>query len=151
MFLVKIFGIFLIAVSCAAAGILKGLSIKNRSHKLSAFCDGLDTLYEYIEQGGTELLSAMKISFSKCSFLCFENNKFCCKDVDLSREDKTEINEFLMRLGMSSKKAECDRINCFKLKIKTHLKDAQKDVSQKSKIYQTLGICLGLTVGILLI
>lgn len=147
---VKLSGIFLIVVSCAAAGALKSLSIKNRSKKLSDFCDGLDTLYEHIEQGGTELFYAINNSFCKCNFLCFENNKFYCKDSDLSREDKAAIDEFLVHLGVSAKKAECDRISSFRIAMQKRLKDAEKDTAQKSKIYQTFGICIGLTIGILL-
>ncbi|MBQ8739932.1 MAG: stage III sporulation protein AB [Clostridia bacterium] len=151
MLLFKISGIFLIVIVCSAAGLLKSLSIKNRSKKLSAFCDGLNTLYEYIEQGGCELDIAIKISFSKCVFLQHKNGRFLCLDNDLKGEDKAMIDGFFDGLGSSAKKAECDRINSFKLKMKTHLKEAENDVSQKSKIYQTFGICIGLAIGILLI
>ncbi|MBQ8267108.1 MAG: stage III sporulation protein AB [Clostridia bacterium] len=151
MLLFKISGIFLIVIVCGAAGFLKSLSIKNRSKKLSAFCDGLNTLYEYIEQGGCELSIAIKNSFSKCVFLQHKNGRFLCLDNDLTDDDKTMINGFFNTLGLSVKKAECDRINGFKLKMKTHLKEAENDVLQKSKIYQTFGICIGLAIGILLV
>ncbi len=151
MLLVKAFGIFLIVVSCSAAGFLKSNSIKNRSKKLSDFCDSLDTLYQYIEQGGTELFLSIENSFSKCSFLCFENQRFYCKDSDLKDKDKAAIDDFFTTLGASAKKAECDRINAFKLKITSHLKEAENNVLQQSKLYQTFGICIGLAIGILLI
>lgn len=151
MFVIKLFGIFLIVIACMAVGFLKSLSIKNRSKKLSAFCDGLNTFYEYVEQGGCELDIAIKNSFSKCTFLRLENGRFLCLDNDLNGEDKVMIDGFFEGLGASAKKAECDRINGFKLKMKTYLKEAENDVSQKSKIYQTFGICIGLTIGILLI
>ncbi len=151
MLLVKAFGIFLIVVSCSAGGFLKSLSIKNRSKKLSDFCDGLDTLYQYIEQGGTELFLSIENSFSKCSFLCFKNQRFYCNDTDLKDKDKAAIDDFFTTLGASAKKAECDRISAFKLKIMSHLKEAENNVLQQSKLYQTFGICIGLVIGILLI
>lgn len=151
MFIIKLFGIFLIVIASAAAGFLKSLSIKNRSKKLSAFCDGLNTLYEYVEQGGCELDAAIKNSFLKCAFLQHKNGRFSILDNDLTADDKAMIDEFFETLGLSAKKAECDKINGFKLKIKKQLKDAENDVSQKSKIYQTFGICIGLTLGLLLI
>lgn len=151
MFIIKLFGIFLIIIVGSAAGFLKSLSIKNRSKKLSLFCDGLNTLYEYVEQGGCELDAAIKNSFLKCAFLQQKNGRFLCFDNDLTADDKALIDNFFDTLGLSAKKAECGKINGFKLKMKMQLKDAENDVSQKSKIYQTFGICIGLTIGILLI
>ena len=151
MLLVKLLGIFLVVISCSVAGFLKSLSIKNRGKKLSIFCDGLNTLYEYINQGGTELFSAIQNSFSKCNFLCCENHKICCEDGDLSHEDKAIINSFFASLGHSAKKAECDRISTCKITMQKRLKDAENDTFQKCKIYQTFGVCIGLAVGILLI
>lgn len=151
MFVIKLFGIFLIVITCVAVGFLKSLSIKNRSKKLSAFWDGLNTLYEYIEQGGCELDIAIKNSFTQCGFFSYRNGRFLCLDNDLNSEDKAMIDGFFEGLGLSAKKAECDRINGFKFKMKTHLKEAENDVLQKSKIYQTFGICIGLTIGILLV
>ena len=151
MFVTKLFGIFLIVTASAAAGFLKSLSIKNRCKKLSLFYDGLGTLYEYIENGGCELDIAIKNSFLKCAFLQHKNRRFLILDNDLTACDKAMIDSFFDTLGLSAKKAECDKINGFKLKIKMQLKYAEKDVSQKSKIYQTFGICIGLVVGILLI
>ncbi len=151
MLLVKIFGIFLIVTFCAVIGFLKSISIKNRSKKLLVFCEGLDALYEYIEQGGYERDIAIKNSFSKCAFLQRKNGSFLCIDNDLKQEEKTLIDVFFTELGTSSKKIECDRIKSFKLKIKIYLKEAESDVLQKGKIYQTFGICIGLVIGILLI
>lgn len=151
MFLVKFLGIFLIVTACTATGFLKSLSIKNRSKKLSVFCDGLDTLYEYIEQCGCELQVAIKNSFLKCVFLQHKNGKILCIDNDLKQDEKTIINNFFEGLGASSKKIECDRIKDLKSKMKIYLKEAENDLLQKGKIYQTFGICIGLSIGILLI
>lgn len=151
MFIIKLFGIFLIVIVSAAAGFLKSLSIKNRSKKLSLFCEGLSTLYEYVEQGVCELDIAIKNSFLKCAFLQQKNGRFLILDSDLTACDKAMIDGFFDTIGLSAKKAECDKINSFKLKMEMQLKDAENDVLQKSKIYQTFGICIGLVVGVLLI
>lgn len=151
MFLVKASGVLLIIVSCAAFGFFKSFCIKNRVKKISEFYHGLSMLYEYIEQGGTELFTAVENSFSKCQFLYFEKQKFHCKDNDLNQDDKAVIDDFFNTLGTSVKKVECDRINALKIVVKKRLDDAERDSLQKEKIYQMLGICTGLTVGILLI
>lgn len=151
MLAVKAAGVILIVISCSMAGFLKSRCVLARVKKMSLFCDGLELLFEYIEQGNCELKTAFKTAFSKCGFLTFEKNNAVCRDNDLTVEDKILINEFFCSLGTSAKKAECDRINNFKIKMKTHLKDIETNMAQKSKIYQTFGICIGLTLGILLI
>ena len=108
-------------------------------------------LYEYIEQEGCELSVAIKNSFSKCDFLSFEKQKIHCNDNDLQAEESQEIENFFSCLGSSVKKTECDRIVDFKLKIQKIYTAAENDVSQKCKVYQSIGICIGLAVGILLI
>lgn len=150
MLLVKLIGIVLIVVSGAFLGFLKSYGLSLRYKKLLQFLDGINMLYENIEQGENELNTAIRNSFSRCNFLEFKNGNFVCCDFDL-KKDKSTIDEFFIKLGSATKKTECDRINNFKLKIKSHLKEAEQDVAQKSKIYSSLGICLGLVVAILLI
>lgn len=148
---VKLCGVLLVILSCSTAGFLKSRCVLLRVKKLSLFCDGLDQLFEYVQQGNCELKTALKTAFLKCEFLSFQNTNVLCCDNDLNSDDKALINDFFSLLGASPKKAECDRISNFKLKMRTHLKDAESDMSQKSKIYQTFGICIGLALGILLI
>ena len=151
MSLIKTVGVSCIVASCIFAGFFKSYSVKSRSRKLSLFCDGLDLLYEYIEQGNCELQAALKKSFSKCSFLTFQNTNTVCKDGDLNADDKEIINSFFISLGRSVKKAECDRINSCKNVMSKRASAAAADTLQKCKLWQTCGICVGLTIGILLI
>lgn len=147
----RLIGVILIVFVCSATGFLKGLSVKMRCKKLSLFCGGLDTLYEYIEQGEFGLNDAIKRAFVKCGFITFYGGEYVCRDSDLNREDKVLITEFFASLGHSVKKVECDRIKSFSSNIKKLLKEAESETVQKSKIYQTLGVCVGLTLGILLV
>lgn len=149
--LIKTIGVILIVASCGLCGFLKSLSVRSRAKKLLLFCEGLSVLYEYIEQGGCELLTALKNSFSKCDFLNFQNIKTVCCDGDLNVEDKRIINSFFVSLGHSAKKAECDRINLCGVTMKKRADEAYNDTKQKCKLYQTFGVCAGLIIGILLI
>ncbi len=150
MFIIKVFGIVLIIASCAFAGILKSIGLAKRQEKLSLISDGVDELYNYIGQGEFELERAMKNAFCKCDFLMFKDGDVLCDDDNL-KNDKKMIEEFFKQLGRSSKKIECDRIDLFKLKLRSKLNEAHNDVAQKSKIYITLGVCFGLIIGILLV
>ena len=148
---VKLAGVLLVVLSCSLAGFFKSRCILLRVKKLSLFCDGTDLLFEYIQQGNCELKTALKTAFIKCEFINFEKTEANCCDNDLIAEDKQLINDFLHSLGYSSKKAECDRIKSFSSLMQKRLKQAENDMAQKSKIYQTFGICIGLAIGILLI
>lgn len=148
---VKIAGVALIVISCSMAGFFKSRSVMLRGKKLSLFCDGLDLLFEHIEQGNCELDTAFKKSFSKCNFLIFEKTNAVCRDNDLDTEDKEIINSFFSSLGVSPKKAECDRIKNCRTVMKKRAETAMSDAPQKCKLCQTFGVCIGLVLGILLI
>lgn len=150
MFVVKLVGIVLTVISCALIGFFKSYILSSRIKKLSLFLDGVNMLYENIEQEGESLNEAIKNSFFKCEFLRLEHGSYLCYD-DALKQDKTIIDDFFKDLGHATKKIECDRINNFKLKLKSHITDAERENSQKGKIYKVLGICLGLSVAILLI
>ncbi len=142
MLVLKFSGLILIITACSLMGFLKGQSIRQRCKKLSFFCDGLDTLYEHISNGGAELNVALKKSFDKCDFL---------NDADLNRQDKTIINELFTSLGHSAKNIECDRIRLCGITMQKRLKAAEQDMAQKCKIYSTFGVCIGLGLAVLLI
>ena len=151
MLVVKLFGVLLVVFVSAVMGFLKSRSLVKRSTKLALLSDGVNLLFEYIEQEGCELDEAVQKSFNKCDFLNFKNGVKINCDADLSDEDKIETENFFAQLGTGTKKAECDRIVNFKLKINNLHNDAEKEASQKCRIYQTFGICIGLSIGILLI
>lgn len=150
MLIVKFLGTILIVFSCSIIGFLKSYSLVLRCKKLSQLLDGVNALYENIDQGGNTLDVAIKNSFINCDFLLCEYGLFVCADASL-KNDKILIEDFFNKLGSSTKKIECDRINNFKIKLKNQLKNAQSESDQKSKIYKTLGVCVGLAIAILLI
>ena len=150
MFTIKIIGVLLVVVTCSFIGTLKSRALFERRKKLLLVLDGVNMLHAYIDQGEFELHIAINNAFSKCIFLRFCEDKILCEDEDL-KNDKSLIEEFFSQLGSTTKKIECDHINHFILKLKTHLKQSEEDIEQKSKIYQIMGICGGLTAGMLLI
>ncbi len=151
MLIVKILGLLLVVAVCSFLGFLKGQSLKLRCKKLSLFYDGLNIFYEYIEQGGCTLAKAIKASFDKCDFIYYKGNDTFCYDNDLNAGDRGLIDEFFISLGHSAKKTECDRIRLCSIAVQKRLKEAQAESEQKSKIYLTFGVCIGLGIAVLLI
>ena len=150
MLVIKFLGVALVVCSGSFIGFFKSSKLVERYKKLSFLIEGVTLLYEYINQENFELEPAIKNAFYKCSFLKFKCGEIFCDDNDL-KNNKSLIEEFFNHLGRSSKKIECDRINCFRLKLIEELNSAKNDVEQKSKTYKTLGVCFGLILGILLI
>ena len=151
MHITKLIGVLLIVLSCSAVGFLKSKSVCLRVKKLKLLHSGINSLFEYIEQDKYELKPAIENAFLKCNFITFENSNICCIDNDLTIEDKNLINDFLKSLGCSSKKSDCDRIKAFASLVQKNLTTAETERVQKSKIYQSFGVCIGLALGILLI
>lgn len=151
MSVIKAMGVSCTVASCIIFGFLKSSSLKARGKKLLLFCDGLDLLYEHIEQENYVLDAAIKKSFAKCGFLLFDDSTIICRDNDLTPEDRQSIDLFFASLGKSAKKAECDRIKHFKTVLSKRASEVVNEAPQKCKLWQTGGICTGLLIGILLI
>lgn len=144
-------GAVLVALSCSMLGLYKSRSVSARAKKLLLFCNGLDELFEYIEQQTLELEPAITKAFEKCDFIKKQKVKFLCIDADLNTEDKDIINNFLISLGFSAKKTECDRIKALKSVIEKRTQAAFNEKGQKCRLWQAFGVCTGLILGILLI
>lgn len=149
--MLKFTGVLFIIISTSLIGFLKSRSLNLRVKKLLRLSGGLSLFYEYVEQGSFEIYTAVENAFKDCDFLQIKSNNIICTDCDLAPDEQNEINSFFKSLGSGFKKEECDRIKNFELYIKKHLKTAENDVRQKCRLYQTLGVCLGLMLGILLI
>ncbi len=86
-----------------------------------------------------------KVFFEQwCDMLC----KF--KDV-LTVEDLDVLESFAKKLGTSDTLGELKNIDMHLELISKSICDADADIKQKSKIYKTLGLSLGVTISILLI
>ncbi len=151
MIMFKLMGIVMIVFSSSMIGFFKSKSLVARHKKLQQIYDAVCVLYNHINQGDYELEKALENSLAKCGFLHVKNGEYICDDNDLTQDDKLIIKSFFSEIGSSVKSVECERINAFKLKIKSQLGFAQSDCHNKCKIYQTLGVCAGLVIGILLI
>ena len=150
MYPIKFLGVILIVICSSLIGVFKSRALHQRRKKLSMLLDGVNALYNHIEQGEFELKAAVKNAFCKCGFLNLSGREVLCADTDL-KKDKALIEEFFASLGRATKKIECDNINHFAIKLKSCLKDAENDVINKSKIYRILGVCSGLVLGILFV
>ena len=151
LWIIKILGIITVLLSCALFGFYKGFSIKQRLIKIQKLTAALDSLYEHINYGEKELPDAFKLLAIQCPFLQIDGGVTRCQDSDLSEEENKLINDFFESLGRNAKQAECERIKAFKETLDTRLVAAYEECFQKSRLWQTGGVCIGVAVAIMII
>lgn len=69
----------------------------------------------------------------------------------LTKEDISLLTEFSKTVGTSDELGEQRNIDMYIELISANIEKASDDITQKSKLYRTLGLSLGLVVAILLI
>lgn len=69
----------------------------------------------------------------------------------LTRDDISLLSNFSHTLGTCDTLGELSNIDMYIELIRKNISDAQNDIEQKSKLYKTLGLSLGLVVSILII
>lgn len=148
---IKLTGIVTVLLSCTLFGFYKGFSIRQRLIKIQKLTAALDNLYEHIKYGEKELPEAFKLLSFQCSFLQINGGTAHCKDNDLSEEENELINDFFDSLGKNAKQAECERIAAFKKTLDTRLAGARLECAQKSRLWQTGGVCIGIAAAIMMI
>ncbi len=148
---VKVSGIVICVLSTSLLGFLKGASLKSRVKKLRQLVQSLDTLYEHINYGEITLEEALKKSFYSCDFIRLRGSSVSFQDTDFDADERQIINNFFACLGRSGKKAECERIKATAAILQKKEAQANSSVTEKAKLWQTGGVCIGVTIGILLI
>ena len=151
LWIIKLTGIITVLLSCSLIGFYKSFSLKQRLIKIQSLTAALNTLYEHINYGDKELPEAMKFLTAQCPFLEISGGAAYCQDSDLTDEENKLINDFFLTLGRNGKQAECERIKAFKGILADRKSTLQQDSAQKSRLWQTGGVCIGIAAAIMMI
>ncbi|MBR6902365.1 MAG: hypothetical protein IKN39_00565 [Clostridia bacterium] len=149
--LIKIIGVTAVIISFSSLGFFKSYSKKTYIIRLKKIYEAFLSAGNLLRLGAD---SREKILSS--AFMEIEGFKFsaggvtfsdkCAKDALIS-----SINTFLSEFGSGDYQTEQKRIERACYTVKKEL-EAQKEEYEKShKIWQTLGVCAGLSIGIILI
>ena len=149
--MLKFFGVLMIFVSCAALGFFKAFSLGARVKSLKQIYAGLDLLYIRISQTNDELPKVLKTCFSDCRCITIDRHKALILKDCLKPSDITVLEELFSTLGSGNKESECAKISLCKTQIEKNLLLAEKTYLEGAKIWQTLGVCTGLALGIMVI
>lgn len=165
----KVVGLIFIVLSAGSVGFRIGVILKNRCHYLMELIKMLQILENEISFGGTPLPQAfalvaqtaegeVKKIFSHLS-VQMENCRWIspktAMEGALKGNQETVADSILLELAEKIGKYDLDTqissIRIAQAQVQQMLNDLEQERKVKSKTYQTLSICAGLAVAILLI
>ncbi|MCQ2454671.1 MAG: stage III sporulation protein AB [Clostridia bacterium] len=147
----KAVGFCFLAFSGFGIGVYKSSDLKKKRDNMLDFCLGLKSLAEEIRISAEEIFPLVKRAFSEYSLFDITTEKIRVKSGAFLRKDEEKANEFLMQLGTSDKKGECEKISAYGDLFYERYQELNKEYGQKSKVYKTVGFCVGVTLGLFII
>ncbi len=138
-----------------------GFSYSNKLYKrkttLEEFVIALtncSTQMRYTSHSLSQIFSHSFVNYSFCDSLPFApqwTEMLSGYSNILTRDDISVLSNFSQTLGTSDTLGEQNNIEMYIELLRKNIADAQNDIEQKSKLYKTLGLSLGLLVSILII
>ena len=148
---VKILGVLVITVSISLFGFLK--SYRERSYirlleKIAEALTRVDTALRLTADCRGKILSS---SFDGVDGFCMHNGEAQFINKSIPDTLCSEINAFFSDFGSGDIILERQRIKRIWGVIKTAIEKEQKEYAASHKVWQTVGVCAGLMLGIMLI
>ena len=145
----KILGIFIIFSVCAVFGVLKSLSLKERTLALGFYLKGLHSLAERVRADSRELSILLPLCFEER--VLFRGNSIVFAGEYLKKTDIALLEEFFTTLGKGDKQSECERIWLFCTLLEKVKHEADAEYRKSGQLYRTIGVLAGLGICIFLI
>ena len=142
---VKLAGITAIVLSCAGLGFLKSFSQREKIARLRKIDAALARADNMLRLGAGDREKIITQSFSGIDGIGAaaksgrDNLSYRCLD------------EFFREFGKGDVPTERQRINRVRYEIKEQLEREKRTYASSGKIWQTAGVCAGLSIGIMLI
>lgn len=139
---VKVLGLIMLFISCAAAGFSKTARLTARKKRLEKIIAGLRMLDCRLRYEGTERQRLLTDAFGGDTVV-FDGAAPQLRAPELSAEDFQPLYEFFFDFGSGDTETEHKRIRiCCEL-LGSRLKTAEKDCAQLGRVYCVLGMCAG--------
>ena len=150
IYLFKIFGALFTVLSCWGYSANKSLDLKNKRDRMRNFLLGLDSFQNSIRISSEETIPLFKKCFEQYKLFDINEKIVPLKDAFFDK-DRDIITEFLSGIGNSDREGECERIKAYKEILNGRYKTICEEYKNKSKVWQTVGLSLGITVALILI
>ncbi len=150
IYLFKISGAVFITLSCWGYSSFKSLCLKEKREKMRNFLLGLESFQNSIRISSEETIPLFKKCFEHYKLFDIRDKIIPYNDAFFDK-DRDIINEFLSGIGNSDREGECERIKAYKEILNGRYKSICEEYKNKSKVWQTVGLSLGITVALILI
>ena len=151
-FLIKMVGFCFIVGATTLFGISLSKDLKNRLQSLSWFLNLTDEIAEKIRYSSAELPQIIRGSYHYDTYLSVDEPfSIRLKNTGLDTEDKRTVEEFFAGLGLGDSESQIKRCGIYKRQLLRRFEDADKQYTEKSKLYKKLGFLGGLSIVIILI
>lgn len=148
--MLKLFGALLMFSACTLFGFYKAHELKSRTEALKSICSGLDLMYIQINSG-QELPCILKRCFKECPDIICNGYKVTVNPSRLKNTDIMPLDKLFSTLGQSDTDGELKKISLCKAETEKNLRISENAYNEGAKLRQSLGICAGLALGIMVI
>ena len=158
----KLFGALLLSLSGFALGCMFVQRLKLRRsffREFSVFLNDLSTSMRYRSESIIELVNSCgelfcissEEAFKPFSEIWQNQIKAFPKRWRLKSEDMAMLKEFGDGLGITDAEGQLSHIELYKTMFAKQQKEAEDDISQKAKLYKTLGLFAGVSTALMLL
>lgn len=151
-FLIKVIGFCFIVCATTLFGISLSKDLKGRMQSLNWFVNLTDEVAEKIRYSSAELPQIVRSIYNYDTYLSVDEPfRVYLKNTGLDNDDKRMIEEFFAGLGLGDTESQIKRCGIYKRQLLRRYENADRQYTEKSKLYKKLGFFGGLTIVIILI
>ena len=151
-FLIKVIGFCFIVCATTLFGVSLSKDLKGRMQSLNWFVNLTDEVAEKIRYSSAELPQIVRSIYNYDTYLSVDEPfRVYLKNTGLDNDDKRMIEEFFAGLGLGDTESQIKRCGIYKRQLLRRYENADRQYTEKSKLYKKLGFFGGLTIVIILI
>lgn len=149
--LIKIIGVMAVIISFSSLGFFMSYSKKAHITRLQKINEAFKCAGNLLRLGADSREKILSSAFGETQGFRFSADAVTFSDKCAKEALISSINTFLREFGSGDFETERQRIESVCYMLETELKAQKEEYEKSHKIWQTLGVCAGLSIGIILI
>ena len=151
-FVIKLSGFIFIVCATTLFGVALTRRLKLRLATLNWFVGAIDEIAEKIRYSSAELPYIVRSIYGYNNYFSVDEPfKVFLKNTGLDSDDTKVIEEFFSTLGMGDGESQVKRCEGYKRQLLRRLEHADKEFTEKSRLYTRLGFLGGIGIVVMLI
>lgn len=152
LFLIKFLGLCLIITATTVVGINKSRELSVRVFTLEWYVKATGLIADRIRYSGDELTKVLlSLPEHQKYFSISSPFKVELKNNGLNTDDENAVQSFFGSIGLGDTEKQLNICSLYGKELSIRLDDARKDLSEKSKVFKSLGFFIGLGIAIILV